>query len=46
MLAEKDFVVNSVFGPYKGVAIHTDDLHKLSMTFDGGYANKVVITTV
>ena len=36
--AEKDFVVNSVFGPYEGVAIHKDDLQKLSMTFDGGYA--------
>ena len=31
MLAEKDFVVNSVFGPYEGVVIHSDDLQKLSM---------------
>ena len=39
--AEKDFVVNSVFGPYEGVAVHKDDLQKLSMTFDGGYAWEV-----
>ena len=41
MRTEKNFVVNSVFDPQERAAFHKDDLHKLSMTFDGGYAWEV-----
>ena len=39
--AETDYKINSVFGPYEGVFVDKDDLKKLSLIFDGGYAWEV-----
>ena len=39
--AEINYKINSVFGPYEGVYVDKDDLQKLSLTFDGGYAWEV-----